>query len=158
MSTASNSTPQIDPRGPRFAAGITTFVFIAVLWLGLPTATTPQFDAAWWLLIFATVMFAWGTVLGPARHPYSYLFRTLIRPRLQKPSFMEDQAPPRFALLVGFVVSLVGVVLHLAGVPYGLVAASAAALIAAVLNAFFGLCLGCEMYNAILRLRGVTRA
>ena len=71
---------------------------------------------------------------------------------------MEDEAPPRFALFVGFVVSMVGVVLHLAGVPYGLVAASAAALIAAVLNAFFGLCLGCEMYNAILRLRGVTRA
>ena len=34
MSTASNTTAQIDPRGPRFAAGITTFVFIAVLWLG----------------------------------------------------------------------------------------------------------------------------
>ena len=158
MSTASKTTAQIDPRGPRFAAGITTFVFIAVLWFGLPTAATPQFDVAWWLLIFATLMFAWGTAFGPARHPYSFLFKTLIRPRLQKPTFMEDQAPPRFALFVGFVVSIVGVVLHLAGVPYGLVVASAVALIAAVLNAFFGLCLGCEMYNAILRLRKTSGA
>ena len=159
MSTASSSsTTPIDPRGPRFGAGITTVVFIVVLWLGIPTAATPQFDAAWWLLVFATAMFAWGTLLGPAKHPYGWLFRVLIRPRLQKPPFMEEPAPPRFAQLVGLIVALVGVVLHLAGVPYGLVAASAAALLAAFLNAFFGLCLGCEMYNALLRIRGASRA
>ena len=100
MSTVSNPA-LIDPRGPSFGAGITTVVFITVLWLGLPAAATPQFDAAWWLLPFATLMFAWGTVLGPARHPYGWLFRVLIRPRLQKPSFMRGAGPTPFCAIGG---------------------------------------------------------
>lgn len=108
-------------------------------------------DAAWWLLLVACVLFAWGTLLGPSRHPYGLFFKGVIRPRLGAPAFLEPEAPPRFAQGVGLLVSGVGLVLHLLGVPYGLVVATAMAFVAAFLNAVFGLCLGCELYGLLLR-------
>lgn len=151
--TGPSKPAKIDPRGPRFGAGITTVILLVVVVLGLQTApATGVTDAAFWLLLFAFVMFAWGTILGPAKHPYGLFFRAVIRPKLSAPKYLEPEAPPRFAQGVGLLVSGVGLVLHLAGVPYGLVAAAAAAFIAAFLNAVFGLCLGCELYGLLLRL------
>jgi presenilin-like A22 family membrane protease len=58
-------------------------------------------------------------------------------------------------LIIGLVVlaSAVGITLHVLAVPYGLVIAAAVAFLAAFLNAVFGLCLGCELYRVLLRLR-----
>jgi len=54
---------------------------------------------------------------------------------------------------VGLVISIIGVIGYAAGlIPLGM-AAAAAALAAAFLNAAFGFCLGCEMYLLIKRLR-----
>lgn len=150
--TTPTPTKKIDPRGPRFGAGITTVLLTVVLLLGLSSA--PQagvLDAAWWLLLVAFALFAWGTVFGPSRHPYGLFFKTVIRPRLGAPAFLEPEAPPRFAQGVGLLVSGVGLVLHLLGVPYGLVVATTMAFVAAFLNAVFGLCLGCELYGLLLR-------
>jgi hypothetical protein len=151
--TGPSKPAKIDPRGPRFGAGITTVILLIVVVWGLRTAPAVSVtDAAFWLLLFAFVMFTWGTVLGPAKHPYGLFFRAVIRPRLSAPNYLEPEAPPRFAQGVGLLVSGVGLVLHLAGIPYGLVAAAGAAFIAAFLNAVFGLCLGCELYGLLLRL------
>jgi len=151
--TGPSNTAKIDPRGPRFGAGITAVILLVVVVLGLQAAPTAGVtDAAFWLLLFAFVMFAWGAAFGPAKHPYGLFFRAVIRPKLPAPKFLEPEAPPRFAQGVGLFVSGLGLVLHLAGVPYGLVAAAAAAFIAAFLNAVFGLCLGCELYGLLLRL------
>jgi hypothetical protein len=155
MNTSSKPRVQIDPRGPRFGAGITSVLLLVVLTLGLPVANSPAFDGSWWLFVVITALFAWGTLLGPARHPYGVLFKALIRPRLAAPSYLEEEAPPRFAQLVGLMVSAVGVTLHVLAVPYGLVIAAAVAFLAAFLNAVFGLCLGCELYNLLLRPRRV---
>lgn len=152
MSTKSDSK-HIDPRGPRFGAAITSVLLVVTLLIALPAASSPRIDAGFWLLALATALFAWGALLGPSRHPYAWLFKAVIRPRLSPPAFMEDEAPPRFAQTVGLLVSLVGVVLHLASVPYGLVVATAMAFVAAFLNAAFGLCLGCELYSLLLRVR-----
>jgi len=149
----STKSKQLDPRGPRFGAAITTVLFAAILLLGIPAATEPAFDAAWWLLVAATVLFGWGSILGPSRHPYAWLYRVSLKKLLGAPSFMEDEAPPRFAQTVGFAISLLGVLLHLFAVPWGLVIASAMAFVAAFLNAVFGLCLGCELYSLLLRAR-----
>jgi uncharacterized membrane protein len=69
-----------------------------------------------------------------------------VRPRLGPPAELEDEAPPRFAQLVGLLFALVGLAAYLLGV--GLVGQIAVgfALAAAFLNAAFGFCLGCEMY------------
>jgi len=114
-------------------------------------------DPAFLLLGAIAFLFLWG-VLSPRTAPWGVLFRTVIAPRLSPPAEREDPRPPRFAQGVGLVVSLTGLLLQLAGVPWGLTAAAAAAFVAAFLNAVFGLCLGCQMYLVLQRAGLVGRA
>jgi hypothetical protein len=131
---------EIDPRGPRFGALITTVVFAVVLITGNV-----------WLLAAQAVVFAAGAFLGVGRSPYGLLYRWLVRPRLGPPSELEAAAPPRFAQAVGLVISIVGIIGFAVGLrPLGFVAAGLG-LIAAVLNGVFGICLGCELYVIIRR-------
>ena len=133
---------EIDPRGPRFAALITTVVLAAVLITGSA-----------WLLAAQALVFAAGSVFGLRYSPYGLLYRRLVRPRLGPPSELEPEAPPRFAQAVGLVFAVAGVAGYAAGVTWLGVAATAAALVAAFLNGVFGFCLGCEMYLLIRRIR-----
>ncbi len=136
----------IDPRGPRFAAGITAVLAVAVLLLG--TGTT-----ALVVLAVLVVTFALGVVHGPAGTWQGWLFRRLVRPRLGPPAELEDPRPPRFAQLVGLVLSGVGLVLGLPGLAAAIPVSAALVLVASFLNAAFGLCLGCELYLLGVRLR-----
>lgn len=133
---------QIDPRGPRFAATLTTLVLCAVLITGSGV-----------LLAAQTAVFALGAFAGLRYSPYGWLYRVALRPRLSPPSELEDARPPRFAQGVGVGFALVGTVGYLSGVHWLGMAATALALAAAFLNAAFGYCLGCEMYLLIRRLR-----
>jgi hypothetical protein len=65
---------------------------------------------------------------------------------------MEDAAPPRFAQGVGLVFALAGVIGFTAQITPLALVATAAALLAAFLNAAFGFCLGCEMYLIVRRV------
>jgi hypothetical protein len=132
----------IDPRGPRFGAWVTTAVLSVVLVTG-----------SGWLLAGQAAVFAAGALAGLRFAPYGLLYRTLVRPRLGPPDELEDEAPPRFAQGVGLAFALVGTVGYVLGVPAVAVLATAAALAAAFLNAAWGVCLGCEMYLILLRLR-----
>lgn len=146
----------IDPRSPRVGAGITAVLLLVVVLLGLTTPLGATLAAravepAFLLFVVITALFAWGAFAGVQRHPYGALYRALIRPRLSAPTTLEDPVPPTFAQGVGFVISLAGVVLHLAGVPFGLVVAASAAFVAAFLNSVFGYCLGCQIYLLLVR-------
>lgn len=132
---------EIDPRGPRFAALITTVVLAAVLITGSA-----------WLLAAQALVFAAGSVFGLRYSPYGLLYRRLVRPRLGPPPELEPEAPPRFAQAVGLVFAVAGVAGYAAGVTWLGVAATAVALVAAFLNGVFGFCLGCEMYLLIRRI------
>ncbi|HET9419931.1 MAG TPA: DUF4395 domain-containing protein, partial [Nocardioides sp.] len=68
------------------------------------------------------------------------------------PDDLEDAAPPRFAQAVGLGFALVGLVGFVAGLDVLGLVATGLALVAALLNAVFGLCLGCEMYLLIRRV------
>jgi hypothetical protein len=158
--TNTSSEVGIDPRSPRFGAAITTVLLALVLIAGLNESLNPAsgligrwLTAAGILLSAIVVLFAIGAS-GIQRHPYGALFRKLIRPRLSAPTHMENPKPPTFAQLVGFFITGVGLVLHLGGLPLALVIAVAMAFVAAFLNAAFGLCLGCELYGLMLRVRG----
>lgn len=162
MSTSSSSH-EIDPRGPRFGAAITTVLLLATIGVALSEnlgetladrATSPSFI----LLSVLALVFAWGAFAGIGRHPYGIVFRRLVRPRLAAPEFMEAPRPPTFAQLIGFLVTTTGVVLHLVGIPYGLIGAAAIAFVAAFLNAVFGLCLGCEMYALLVRAKIIRKS
>jgi len=148
----------IDPRGPRFSAGITAVLLLVTIGLSLGAAQGNRFaDPGFYLLVALAALFAWGAFAGVARHPYGVLYRTLVRPRLAAPTELEDPAPPTFAQGVGLFVTAIGIVLHLAGVPYAVVIAASAAFIAAFLNSVFGYCLGCQLYLLLVRIGLIRR-
>jgi hypothetical protein len=105
-----------------------------------------------WVAGAQTVVFGLGAGLGLRFAPYGVLFRYLIAPRLGPVREREDEAPPRFAQAVGFVFALAGTLGFAFGVTVLGVIATAFALAAAVLNAAFGLCLGCVCYLRLVRL------
>ena len=123
---------QIDPRGPRFGAAIINILSIIIFVVALDPATE---GLAFNLLLIAVASFAIGTFFGNTKHPFGWLFRKFVKPRLNAPKELEDSRPPQFAQGVGLFVSLVGVVLHLLGVTYGVAIAAGALIGASTLQA-----------------------
>ncbi|QHC66295.1 DUF4395 family protein [Rathayibacter sp. VKM Ac-2759] len=152
----------VDPRGPRFAASITAVLLLATVGLGLatPAADGPErlLQPGFLLLLALAALFAWSAARGVGSGPWAVVFRRLVRPRLAPPAEWEDARPPRFAQLIGLIVTGAGVVLHVAGVPGAVPIAAAVAFLAAFLNAAFGLCLGCELYLLLVRARLLGRS
>ncbi|MFI9757150.1 DUF4395 domain-containing protein [Streptomyces sp. NPDC051963] len=131
----------IDARGPRFGAAVSTVVLAVVLITGSA-----------WLLAWQTLAFALGAAGGVSRSPYGLLFRKAVRPRIGPPTEFEPPEPPRFAQAVGLLFAGLGLVGYTVGPLWLGLAATGAALAAAFLNAAFGYCLGCEMYLLIRRI------
>ena len=157
------STPAgIDPRGPRFAATITAALLLVATFLALlgsPSSSVTErvLDPGFLLAAVIALLFLWGLV-SPRTAPWGVVFRALVRPRLAPPSELEDPRPPRFSQGVGLFVVGIGLVLHLIGVPWALPIATAAAFIAAFLNAAFAFCLGCQLYLLLQRAGVIGRA
>lgn len=141
------ASPGIDPRGPRFTASVTLVVFAVALLL---SEGAPEVAAV--VTGVQAVFFAVGAGLGVQRTPTGLFFRTVVRPRLTPPSDLEDPTPPRFAQGVGLVFAIGATIGFATGaILLGQVFA-AFAVVAALLNAVFAFCLGCEMYLLGLRL------
>lgn len=140
---------QVDVRGPRFAAWVTTAVIVATL-----VASAFSSQAAAVVLGLQAVVFAIGAAGGPRRHPYGRLFATFVAPRLGPVTEREPVPPLKFAQLVGFLFAVVGTVGFATGLTTLGLIAGAFALIAAFLNAAFGICLGCQLYPLVARFHG----
>ena len=143
---------QIDPRGPRFNAAVTSVVLIAIL----ATHGTAQIV----LTAIQTTLFAWGAFLGIQHTPVATVFKTVVRPRLSSPRELEDAAGPRFSQLVGFFFLAPALIAF--GIAAGVAGSTAElagliligfALVAALLNAVFNFCLGCELYVLLKRIQ-----
>lgn len=65
----------------------------------------------------------------------------------------EDPTPPRFAQAVGGVLAVVGMLGYASGRAALGVVTTGLALVAALLNAAVGFCLGCEMFLLLRRIR-----
>ncbi len=130
----------IDPRGPRFGAVITTVVLAVVL-----------LTSSAWLLGVQLAVFAIGALAGLRYAPYGVLYRHLVRPRLGPPARTEPEAPPRFSQGVGMVFAAGGVIGYALGATTVGIVLTAFALFAAFLNAAFDFCLGCQVYLFIQR-------
>ena len=130
----------IDARGPRFGATITTIV------LAIALVTQNK-----WVIVAQGLVFLIGAVKGPQFTPYGLIFKNVIKPRLSGVAPTEDVRPPKFAQAVGFVFALSAGIGAFAGADLVFTIAVGAALAAAILNAAFNYCLGCEMYLLIVR-------
>jgi Domain of unknown function (DUF4395) len=146
MSTKTH-TAQVDVRGPQFTAWVTTGVLVATL----VTAAFSSIAAAA-ILGTQTIVFAIGAWRGPRQHPYGLIFSRLVAPRLGPVTEKEPVPPLKFAQLVGFVFAAVGVVGFASGIQLLGLIATGFALVAAFLNAAFGICLGCQIYPLVARL------
>ena len=148
---SNTKTPdQVDVRGPRFAAWITTAVLVATL---LVSGVNPL--AAAIILGVQSVVFAIGALAGPRRHPYGLVFANLVAPRLSPVREREPVAPLKFAQLVGLIFAAPATIGFASGAVLFGVVLTAAALVAAFLNAAFGICLGCQLYPLVARLKPV---
>lgn len=135
----------IDPRGPRFGAAVSSVLLAGALLAG--PANGPA------LLVVQALAFAAGALLGLRYQPWGWVFRRFVRPRLAPPAEVEDERPPRFAQAVGLAFATAGLAGVLFGVPALFLAATGLALAAALLNAVFNVCLGCELYLLGARVR-----
>src|SRR3954453_8360908 len=122
----------VDVRGPRFAAWVTTVVLAVVLLTG-----------SGWLVAVQASVFAVGAFAGLRYAPYGAFFRVVVAPRLAPVREREPEAPPRFAQLVGLIFAVVGAAGYLLGAPVLGAVAPGFPLGAAPLNAGRGFCLGC---------------
>ena len=130
-----SAVPQIDVRGPRFAAWVTAVVLAVALLLGSGGLVAVQ-----------ALVFAVGAFAGLRYAPFGVLFRLLVAPRLGPVREREPEAPPRFAQVVGLLFAVVGAAGFVLGAPALGAVATGLALVAALLNAVTGFCLGCELY------------
>ncbi|ADB30087.1 hypothetical protein Kfla_0982 [Kribbella flavida DSM 17836] len=145
QAATSQAQARLDPRGLRFAAALTTVVLAATLILNSP-----------WPLVVQAAVFAVSVAFGVQASPYGLVFKRLVRPRLGPPAELEDAAPPRFAQLVGLVFAALGLIGYFSGAELLGVVATGFALVAAFVNAAVGLCLGCEAYLLVQRIRTPT--
>ena len=141
-STNTSNALEIDARGPRFSALLTT----VVLAIALVTGSV-------WVAAFQAVVFAVGAIKGPQFTPYAFIYRSLIKPRLKSPLRTEDVRPPKFAQSIGLAFAIVAIAGAATGTSVVFTVAVAAALAAAFLNAAFDFCLGCQIYLILARVR-----
>ena len=134
----------VDVRGPRFAAWVTAVVLAVALVTGSGGLVAVQ-----------AAVFAVGAVRGAQTTPYAWLFRRLVRPRLGPPREWEAPQPPQFAQAVGLGFAVIGLIGLVTGATVLGQVAVGAAFAAALLNAVFGFCLGCEVY--LLGRRALAR-
>ncbi|SFS87452.1 DUF4395 domain-containing protein [Saccharopolyspora flava] len=136
------SVTTLDPRGVRFTAAITS----AILALGLVTTS-------WRVMAAQMVLFGLCAFIGMGLNPWGALYRSAVQPRLAPiaPEDREAPEPVRFSQGVGFTFALVATIGYAADLTTLGIVANAFALVAALLNAVFGYCLGCQMYLVLRR-------
>ena len=135
--------PQVDVRGPRFAAAVTALVIAVAFLLRAP-----------WLVAVQALVFAIGAAAGLRSAPYGVLFR-LVRDlaKLGPPRRTEPEAPPRFSQLMGAIILAGALVAFAAGLATAAWVLALLAFAAALLNATTGFCIGCELFLLGQRLR-----
>ncbi|HEX6347412.1 DUF4395 domain-containing protein [Umezawaea sp.] len=132
----------VDPRGVRFTAAMTS----VVLAVGL-VAESPR------VLLAQAFLFGLCAVFGLQLNPYGVAYRRTLQSRLPPPAGMESEGPLRFSQGVGCAFAVVGAVGYATGSVALGTTATALALAAALLNAVFGVCVGCHLYVAVARVR-----
>ena len=136
-------TDVIDARAPRFNQVVVgAGSLIAVL------------TGAWWVLALLALQLVVGLRFGRRFCLPCVVYFAVIQPRFGEGE-IEDSRPPRFANIVGAVFLTSATAAYAAGLTtLGTVLGSAVAALA-LLAAATGLCVGCEIYRLVAKVRGV---
>ncbi len=133
----------IDARAPRLnqaTVGILSLVAVLTGW--------------WWLLGLLAVQLIAGLTLGRKFCLPCVFYFEVVQPRIGEGE-IEDSRPPRFANILGSVFLGAATLAHLVNLStLGWVLGGIVAALALVAAAT-GLCVGCELYRAVARARGV---
>jgi len=137
-------TDVIDAQAPRTNQAIIGSLALVAFLLDAP-----------WLLALLGAQLVVGLVFGRRYCLPCLLYFEVIQPRIGE-GRIEDSRPPRFANMIGAAFLLSATAAFLLGAPalgwaLGLIVAALALLAAAT-----GVCVGCEAYLWIARLRGLT--
>jgi hypothetical protein len=136
-------TDVIDARAPRFNQGTVGVVAVIALLTGW-----------WWLLGLLALQLTLGLLLGRRWCLPCVFYFEVVQPRLGEGP-VEDSRPPRFANMIGATVLWAATLAFAVGLPVVGVVLGAAVAVLALLAATTGLCVGCELYRLVSRLRGV---
>jgi Domain of unknown function (DUF4395) len=138
-----DDTDVIDARAPRFnqaTIGVLSVVALLTGW--------------WWLLTLLALQLVVGLTFGRRFCLACVAYFRFVQPRFGEGP-VEDARPPRFANLVGAVVLSAATLAYLAGFPVlGALLGGVVATLA-LLAAATGLCVGCELYRLLARVRGI---
>ena len=132
----------------RLVAGGVVVMALAVLLLG-----------QWWVLVPLAYGFVARVLSGPRFSPLGLLVTRVVTPRLPIRARYVAGPPKRFAQGIGAAFSVTALVAHLGfgadGLALGVLGALA---VAASLEAFVGLCLGCKVFALLMRAGLVPEA
>jgi len=113
-------------------------------------AVTLAFGLEWMLWVLAYGFVA-RVLTGPTLSPLGTLVTTVITPRLSIEHSFVPGPPKRFAQGIGVAFSVTALIASLAGANTLAVVVIAGLLVAASLEAFAGYCLGCKIFNLLIR-------
>jgi hypothetical protein len=136
-------TDVIDARAPRFNQGTVGVLGAVALLTGW-----------WWLFGLLALQLLLGLTLGRRWCLPCVAYFRLVQPVLGE-GRIEDARPPRFANMIGATLLTVTTLTYLAGLRTVGVVLGGIVTVLALLAAVTGLCVGCEMYRLLARLRGV---
>lgn len=108
--------------------------------------------AQWWILVPLVYGFVARVAAGPRFSPLGLIVTRLIRPRLVIAPRLVAGPPKRFAQSMGVAFSGAAALLAALGLTGAATVALAMLLVAASLEAFVGLCLGCKVFAGLMRL------
>jgi hypothetical protein len=139
-------TDVIDERGPRTLQATVAIVTGLAFLLNLE-----------WLVALMAVQMVAGLLFGRAYClPCVFWFKVL-QPRFGE-GRIEDSRPPRFANIVGAIFLTSATILFLVGLTTAGWVLTLIVTTLASLAAISGICVGCEMYAAWARMRGIALA
>jgi hypothetical protein len=136
-------TAVIDARAPRFnqaTVGVLGAVALLTGW--------------WWLFGLLALQLVLGLTLGRRWCLPCVAYFRLVQPVLGE-GRVEDARPPRFANMIGATLLAVTTLAYLVGLRTVGAVLGAIVTALALLAAITGLCVGCELYRVLARLRGI---
>jgi hypothetical protein len=105
-----------------------------------------------WVLVPLTYGFAARVLAGPRISPLGQFAVKVVAPRLPRREKLVPGPPKRFAQGIGVAFSATASGLWLLGAPGAARVVIAMLVVAASLEAFLGLCLGCKVFGVLMRL------